>query len=310
VVRDSDLTGKADRDVLPVERMCRLSDGRQITIRETGDARGRPVIVLHGTPGSRLKFDAAGLAAGELGLRLIAPDRWGYGGTSSHPSPTLPVYADDIAALADWLRIDRFAVMGVSGGGPYAASVAASLGDRIDALALVAPVGPIAGLDDVRLRAFHRFCFGRFARSPASIAVVFAGLRRLLKVAPDLAMKLAMLDASPADRKVLATRGVEQRLARTFATGLEPGTSGPVTDLALFSRSWNVPLGNVSAEARIWIGTADRNVPISAVERLGRDLPRCSVEWLQGAGHLWVALNYAEVLGWISKTKGAAVTAP
>jgi hypothetical protein len=77
---------------------------------------------------------------------------------------------------------------------------------------------------------------------------------------------------------------------------------GPVTDLALFSRPWAVDLGCITAAARVWIGTADKTVPLSAVRTLANQIPGCSCEELHGAGHLWVAVNYADVLEWIRAT--------
>jgi pimeloyl-ACP methyl ester carboxylesterase len=292
------------------EQVIALPEGRQITVCERGAEGGFPVLALHGTPGSRIKFDVADEPARLLGLRLISPDRWGYGGTSPHPRPSLRAWAEDMAVLADSLGIDRFSVLAVSGGGPYAAAVAACLPTRVEALALVAPVGPIANEEGLEMRAFHRFCFGPFARSPVAVATVFAGLRRLLALSRPLGMRIAMSNVAGADRTVLASGGVDQRLARTFALGLAPGTRGPVTDLHIFSTPWNVDLGAARVAARLWIGTEDQNVPFDAARRLCRKLPTCELETIPGAGHLWVALNYPHVLGWIANTKGAASAAP
>lgn len=300
----------AKRGVWAEERKVVLPDGRHMMIRQGGIETGRPVLALHGTPGSRIKFDVAHEPARDLGLRLIAPDRWGYGGTSAHSRPSLRAWAEDIDHLANALEIGRFAVLGISGGGPYAAAVAACLPARVDALALVAPVGPIAEEQGLKMRAFHRFCFGPFARSPAAVATVFSGLRRLLSLSKTLGMQIAMANVAAADRAVLATGGVDQRLARTFAVGLAPGNAGPVTDLNLFSAPWMLDLEQAQMPARLWIGTDDQNVPVDAAHRLCAKLPNCVLDTIPDAGHLWVALNYPRVLGWIAHTKGAACAAP
>lgn len=283
----------------PADGAVRLSDGRTIAYRTYGAAAGRTVLMLHGTPGSRLKFAAAHEAAGRLGWRLIAPDRWGYGGTSPHRAPSLAAFAHDMAALADALAIGRFAVMGVSGGGPYAAAVAAYTPSRVQALALVAPVGPIAGEAPAGMAPMHRFCFGPLARAPRTTGAVFRLLRGLLAVSPRLGLAVAMANVPMADRRVLAAPGVAQRLAVTFQEGLAPGAQGPVTDLTLFGRDWQVPLQEARMPARLWLGTQDRNVPLVAARRLAARLGACDVHDLSGHGHLWVALNYAEVLSWI-----------
>ncbi|NJM35160.1 MAG: alpha/beta hydrolase [Rhodomicrobium sp.] len=122
-----------------------LPDGRLIGYAEYGDPHGVPIIGMHGTPGSRLMFRIADETARGLGIRLIAPERPGFGLSSFQGRFTLSSFAADIGHFADALGIERFAVAGISGGGPYAAAVAALLPERVTALGLISPVGPMAG---------------------------------------------------------------------------------------------------------------------------------------------------------------------
>ena len=283
----------------------KLGDGRCVAYRAFGAAHGPAVIALHGTPGSSLKFMATDAAARDLGLRVIAPDRWGYGATDAHPAPSLKAFAADMADMADRLEIDRFAILGVSGGGPYAAAIAAELGRRVTALALAAPVGPIAGEPDADISTFHRFCFGRLARSPRAVGGVFRIFRSALAISPDAGMRLAMLRISPSDRHALGRGETRLRLGRTFSDGLTPGVLGPVVDMRLFGAPWGLDLASAQPPARIWIGDQDQNVPQSAARRLARRLGACELVVLPGAGHLWIADNYPVVLRWIAQTLAA-----
>lgn len=288
-----------------------LADGRRIAFRLSGAPDGLPLVALHGTPGSRLKFTVADAVARTQGIAMIAPDRWGYGATDAHPRPTLAAYAQDIAALADHLGVGRFAVMGVSGGGPYAAAVAAVLGDRVTAMALAAPVGPIAGETDSEITPFHRLCFGALAHRPATVGAVFHVFRAVLGVAPGVGMRMAMLRVASADRRVLEQADVRDRLGAAFIEGLRPGVAGPVCDLGLFGRVWDIDLARISAPSRLWLGTSDQNVPRSAARRLASRVPGCSLVELAGEGHMWIANNYGTVLGWIAEQqKGAANATP
>src|SRR5262245_27902343 len=122
-------------------RMLRLADGRTVGYAEYGAPQGRPVIALHGPPGSRFMFALTDAAARDRNLRIVAPDRAGYGLSSYQHCCNLTQAAEDIRALADALRLDRFAVIGVSGGGPYAVAAASLLRDRAAFLALISPVG-------------------------------------------------------------------------------------------------------------------------------------------------------------------------
>jgi len=156
---------------------------RRLGFRIYGDPEGLPVLFLHGTPGSRLKFAIAHEAGKSLALAIVAPDRWGYGLTEAPSKPSLRGFADDMAALMDKLRSRRFAVGGISGGGPYAAAVAACLEPRVAALALVSPVGPIAdaGLGP-SLPLLHRLCFTVLPNRPRTVSTAsgrFAGVWRI-----------------------------------------------------------------------------------------------------------------------------------
>jgi pimeloyl-ACP methyl ester carboxylesterase len=292
------------------DQVLRLPDGRNLGFRIYGAASGTPLLFLHGTPGSRLKFALADASARELGLALVAPDRWGYGLSHMPPAPSLPAFAADMGALMDHLGYARFAVGGVSGGGPYAVAVAACLGPRVTTLALVSPMGPVA---DPACRAslsrFHRLCFKELPYSPAAVSAVFRGFRISLERAPRLAATLATLRAGPRDKALIADPEIARHLLGSFREGLRPGMAGPVLDVRLFSRAWGLDLEAVRAPARVWLGTADTAVPLEAARLLARSIPDCEMTELPQEGHFWVAANHAEVLRWVAAVRAAAPSA-
>lgn len=292
------------------DRTIRLSDGRRLTWREFGDAGGHPVIALHGTPGSREKFAIASRRARELGLRLICPDRWGYGASDApRRMAGLAAYARDCGELVAHLEAQRFSVVGVSGGGPYAAALAAAMPARVAALALVAPVGPIRG-DGVRshLSLFHRLCFTGLPPVPGAIQLVFGVFRSVLAVSPTAAIALATARAGRGDRASVRTPAVRDRLARTFRLGLEPGSVGPVIDMRIFARPWDVTLEAIRAPSRLWIGSEDRNVPVSAALSLAAVIEGCGLTQIDGAGHFWVTTHYDEVMEWVAQASASNST--
>jgi pimeloyl-ACP methyl ester carboxylesterase len=282
------------------DRRLRLPDGRKLGFRIYGDPEGLPVLFLHGTPGSRLKFSIAHEGGRSLGLAIIAPDRWGYGLTEAPAKPSLDSFADDMAVLMDKLGHHRFAVGGISGGGPYAAAVAACLPSRVMALALVSPVGPIAdaGLGP-SLPLLHRLCFTVLPRRPRTVSTAMRAFRWSLTHTPRLAGHLTTWRAARPDKRLIRRAEVGQRILGSFSEGLRPGTAGPNTDLAIFSRPWKVDLAAVAARARLWIGSRDSNVPLAAVRALAQRIPHCVVTELPDAGHLWVSVHHDDVLAWI-----------
>lgn len=292
------------------DQVLRLDDGRRLGFCVWGDPAGTPLLFLHGTPGSRLMFSIGHACARALGLALVAPDRWGYGLSDAPAEPALPRFAADMAALMDHLGHQRFAVAGVSGGGPYAASVAAGLGARVTALALISPVGPIADIGcGPSLHRFHRFCFTQLSHYPLVTAAVFRFFRWTLNWSPHLAGQLATLRGCRADKAVIAQPGTSERLFGSFSEGLRPGQRGPVTDIAVFSRPWGVDLAAISAPTRLWLGTADNAVPLIAARALADLIPGCRYEELAGEGHLWVATNYPHVLEWVRAVARSGVPA-
>jgi pimeloyl-ACP methyl ester carboxylesterase len=285
-------------------RRFRLACGRLITYCEFGTADGFPVLALHGTPGSRFKYAAADEDARRAGLRLISPDRWGYGGSDSPPYSSLSAYADDMRELLDGLGIGRFSVVGISGGGPYAVAAAARLGRRVAALALIAPVGPIAGtIEPSALNAVHRFCFRRLPRFPRMLRAAFQLYRQTLAIAPKTSMRVATLAAAPVDKALVRTPGVRDHLYEAFRAGLERGVGGPLIDLHLFSMAWLVPFEAIDARTRIWLGTEDRNVPQAAVEALAGKIGEAELTRLPGQGHFWISRHYGEVLAWLAEAR-------
>jgi pimeloyl-ACP methyl ester carboxylesterase len=290
------------------DRSLRLRDGRKLGYRVYGDPKGSPVLFLHGTPGSRLKFAIAHDSGKALGLAIIAPDRWGYGLTEAPNRPSLAGFAEDMAALMDALGEPRFAVGGISGGGPYAAATAACLPAQVTALALVSPVGTIAdaGLGP-SLPPLHRLCFTVLPRRPRTVSAAMRAFRWSLIHTPRLAGKLTTWRAARPDKRLIGRSEVRRRILGSFSEGLRPGTAGPNIDLTIFSRPWEVDLGSISARARLWIGARDSNVPLTAVRALAQRVPHCIVTDLPDAGHLWVSEHHAEVLAWIASAARGAV---
>jgi pimeloyl-ACP methyl ester carboxylesterase len=119
-----------------------LHDGRGLGYREYGEATGTPIVYLHGMPGSRLDPVALDEEYRSLCLRLVAIERPGYGLSTARRTWGLLDWPADVAAVADRLALERFAVLGYSAGGKYAAACAYALPARVTGAAIVSGVGP------------------------------------------------------------------------------------------------------------------------------------------------------------------------
>ncbi|MET0869990.1 MAG: alpha/beta hydrolase, partial [Methyloceanibacter sp.] len=123
----ADRNGATERS----SQILRLADGRRIGFAEYGDPDGQPVLAIHGTPGSRLMFALTDAPARERRLRIVAPERPGYGLSDFQLQRSLAEAASDLEQCANALGLRRFALIGVSGGGPYAVAAAAAMPRRI-----------------------------------------------------------------------------------------------------------------------------------------------------------------------------------
>jgi pimeloyl-ACP methyl ester carboxylesterase len=279
----------------PPLRILTLPDGRRVACAEYGDPGGLPVLALHGTPGSRLMFALADRAARERGIRLIAPERPGYGLSDYRHSESLAQIAEDLIAVADLYEVDRFAVIGVSGGGPYAVAAAAAMPDRISLLALVAPIGEVADAQ-LRLSRFQRLLFRRLARRPWASRLFFRWLRFLVFRSPDTAYRWLMRRVRAADRELLARSGVRISLQAAMGEGLRPGVEGVAQDLRLCCSPWRLRFADIDVPAIIWQGSDDPVVPPEAAYALARALPNCRLDVIPAAGHYWVFSRFGLIL--------------
>lgn len=129
-------------------QVAEAPDGRALTFAEWGDLDGKPVFALHGAPGCRLdRHPNAGLIR-SAGARVISYDQPGHGGSGRRRGRTVADAVGDVAAIADHLGAGRFAVNGLSGGGPHALAVAALLGGRVIRAACIVGVAPFDALGE------------------------------------------------------------------------------------------------------------------------------------------------------------------
>jgi pimeloyl-ACP methyl ester carboxylesterase len=279
----------------PPLRILVLPDGRRVACAEYGDPSGLPVLALHGTPGSRLMVALADRAARERGIRLIAPERPGYGLSDYRRSESLTQIAEDLSAVANAYRLGRFAVIGVSGGGPYAVAAAAAMPDRVSLLALVAPIGEVADAQ-LRLSRSQRLLYRRLARRPWATRLFFRRLRSMVFKSPDTAYRWLMRRVRAPDRELLARSNVRISLQAAMGEGLRPGVEGVAQDLRLYCSPWRLRLADIDVPTIIWQGSDDPVVPPEAAYALARMLPNCRLDVIPAAGHYWMFSRFGLIL--------------
>lgn len=274
------------------EHPVRLSDGRTVACLALGEPEGSPVLYFHGYPGSRLEGRLAAEPARRHGLRVIAPDRPGFGQSTFLRGRTISAWARDTTELADRLGLERFAIAGVSGGGPYALACAALIPERLSRVALVSALGPTQQKahtqDMVRL---NRLALRLAARMPLLTRFAIGLAARLVRRHPERYLAHMMLSVPPADREVLADPNYRTLFADSTAEALRQGGRGVGWELMLLARPWDFQLQEVPVPVRIWQGLADNIVPAAMARHLAAALPNNECHYLEGEGHLSLIVN-------------------
>jgi pimeloyl-ACP methyl ester carboxylesterase len=269
----------------------RLADGTDVGYAEAGDPDGRPVLHLHGTPGSRLEvgIPAARRAAEDLGVRLIGLDRPGVG-LSPFRRFSIREYPQLVRGFADALGLDRFAVTGASSGGKYAWD----LPDRVTRAVLASSTCPV-DLPGAKATWSNedRLVYTLASRAPWLLRVMFAKLIHDIRRDPAAIFPM-MKGLGPADQEILGREDFRQVFGRNAAEAFRQGSRGPAYDYTLEARPWGVPLDQIRVPIEIWHGEDDRLVPAQASRILAAAVPGAATHFVPGEGHLLMAGNRAK----------------
>ncbi len=273
-----------------------LPDGRDLGWCELGDPSGVPVIAFHGTPGSRLQMAILDLPMQKAGVRFVCPDRPGYGLSTFQPSRRLLDWPHDVAYLADHIEIDRFALMGVSGGGPHAAACAAVLGDRVTALAIVSGVGPLSASAAIKgmTRSNKIFTALLQRKSFVSRIIITLGVDALCRW-PARALNFWLKHLPPSDAAILCRPDVRDMAELDAARSPRSIGKSAAQDFELFATDWGFDLGTIKVPVDIWQGSADLNVPPQHARLLQAAIPGSVLHEIVGEGHFMIIDHIEEI---------------
>ncbi len=252
-------------------KTIKLKDGRQLGYAEFGEPLGRPIFHFHGYPGSRLEGRIVHEAAVKCDARVITVDRPGMGLSDFKPRRTILDWPDDVVELADFLKIDQFAVEGASGGGPFSLACAYKISDRLNRVGILSGVGPYwdSGWPWAR---------------PSS-----------LEGAESFWLELS-LHLSEADRRAIRDSRTLKFLTEELFEAFRQGVQGPTYERELYGKDWGFRLEDVSPDVNVclWHGELDVNVPVSMGRAVAKAIPNCIAMFYPEEGHYSTILNHLE----------------
>lgn len=280
---------------MPLEGETSLPGGGSVAWCEWGDPAGEPLILLHGTPGSRLFYPDPALT-GSAGLRVLTLDRPGYGRSTPMDLPSLLGVAERVARLAEDRGLERFSVVGFSGGAPAALACGAALGDRVTRVAAVSGAGPIDELADAYagLSADERAAVAEIRADPAGARERLWELGRWYVETP-----LRMLDRTPdpADRSILTDPAIRSMYVASNLEGARQGQAGMISDWVAEALPWGFRLADIGVPVDLWVGEQDpARAPLDAPE-IARRIPACTVHSDPDAGHWLLMSHWPEIAG-------------
>lgn len=271
------------------EGTLHLRDGRGLGFAEFGPVSGRPVLWFHGTPGARRQIPPeARRLAGEKGVRIISVERPGVGQSTPHLYRVVAEFAEDIEQLSAALGLERFGLVGLSGGGPYALACAHRMPQRVVNVTVLGGVAPAVGRDAAEggasalLRVFSPLL--RVTHAP------LGGMtRRLIQLLEPLADPVVDLVAGvfpPGDQLVFADPENREMFVEDLLLGSRRHMQGLWLDTTLFGRDWGFALGEVRVPVHLYYGDSDAIVPVAHGRHLAERIPGAVLQVRPGEGHL------------------------
>lgn len=256
-----------------------IADGRPIAYAEYGDSGGTPVVFLHGTPGSRHLGELFHAVAQEQGVRLLAPDRPGYGRSPPWPDRAIDDAATFITAVLDDAGVDTAGIVGFSGGSAHALAATATHPDRFTRVDSIAGATPPSVTEETPTP--QRLLSGLATRTPRVLGGLFRGQAWVAaRLDPSFVVNQYATDPDSVPLDVQET--VKADFLEAFATS----PSATITEFRNAATAWEVPFGDIDTELQFWHGDADTNVPIASAKRLSETIPTANLRVVSDADHL------------------------
>ena len=266
-----------------------LSDGRRVVYCEAGDHDAPVVLYCHGTPGSRLELLLARPTLERLDVpaRIIALNRPGYGTSSFHDLGGFLTWARDVGEAMDRLGIDRFAVLGASGGSPFALACALALGERVRRVGIAAGVAPpdTPGME-------HSATLAGESQRRLVRSLRYGSLSLAARVGlTDMLVSRIVARLGPEDRRALERPEASISFAEIVDEAFAQWGRAAVVEAGLFMQPWDFDPRLVSHEVRLWHGKADTRIPVSVAEAFADRLANADCVLWPDHGHFSWALS-------------------
>ena len=273
----------------------KLSDGRSLSFARFGDPSGKPVFYFHGFPGSRLEPQSNHDAFLKAGIQLLALDRPGIGHSTRKNKRKLLDWPDDVVEVAKILKLEKFSILGVSGGGPYALACARAIPGYLNKVTVACGLGPVDApnaTSGMMLSNRVLFRYGKFFPPVLHLSTFL--MVRQLSSKPAKGLKKFVEGLPEPDRLVLSKTNVQDFVAASAVEGVRQGSGPLLEEIGIYSRSWGFKLEDLNVPVSLFQGEVDIDVPASMARHQASLIPDCEINLYPDDGHFSLLVNHID----------------
>ena len=285
----------------------KLPDGRRLAWAEYGDPEGSPLFFHHGIPSSRLVAGPLDGAARRSGVRLIAPDRPGYGMSDPLPGRRIADWPRDLREIADYLELPKFSVAGVSAGLTYTLACALEMPERLRRVALISGLGRIddsTALEDMSYE--WRLIYSLFLKSPRLASLWMRGYGKAAKRRPERVVEEQIKRMPEVDGAILGTPEISENRIADIEEAFRQGSTAAAEESRNHLDDWGFEYSEIEAEVYLWQGTLDESHPLRMGREIAQSLPQCRPLFVDGAGALGFITHAEDIFNWLFAPAGGA----
>lgn len=282
---------------------------RRLAFRRWGSPTGSPVFLLHGTPGSRLSVRPSDAELRSLGVNLITYDRPGYGRSDPQPGRTVADAADDVRAIADFYELERFAVLGRSGGGPHALACAALLPDRVSRVASLVGLAPYdaPGLNWLDgMVELNRDQYSAARQGPKQLAGILYPQVVAMRANPEH-LVLRLEAQAPEERPELQDPEYRNTMVTSMTEAVARTLEGWSADSLAFTRPWGFDPAWITIPTLLWHGTQDVFSPVAHARWLADRIKGAVLMLSERSNHLSANQAQHGAIDWLLHGSPAGV---
>ncbi len=272
-----------------------LSDGRFLSFARFGDPSGKPVFYFHGFPGSRLEPQSNHEAFLKAGIQLLALDRPGIGHSTRKNKRKLLDWPDDVVEIAKILNLEKFSILGVSGGGPYALACARAIPGYLNRVTIACGLGPLDApnaTSGMMLSNRVLFRYGRFFPPVLHLSTFL--MVRQLSSKPAKGLEKFVEGLPEPDRLALSKTDAQDFVAASAVEGVRQGSRPLLEEIGIYSRSWGFKLEDLRVPVSLFQGEVDIDVPASMARYQAGLIPDCEINLYPDDGHFSLLTNHID----------------